>query len=81
MQKKLNEILNIQNTHEYVIGIYHLICITFKNIFSIPPSCDNVPPPIIPSIEEQLEDSELTLSNTVEDQPKKSCKEKFKKCK
>ncbi|TMW48862.1 hypothetical protein DOY81_006056 [Sarcophaga bullata] len=62
MQKKINEILNIQNNYD------------------IPPPCDNIPPPIIPSIEEQFQDPELTLSNAAEDQPKKSCKEKFKKC-
>lgn len=54
------------------------------NILSISPECDNIPPPVMtPTEEEEIQQpsSDITPSETVEAQPKKSCKEKSKKCK
>ncbi|XP_023294195.2 uncharacterized protein LOC111677329 [Lucilia cuprina] len=64
MQRKLNDILKINDNQD------------------IPPQCDNIPPPIMTPTEdeEQPQTSDLTPSETVEAQPKKSCKEKTKKC-
>ncbi|KAM7362853.1 uncharacterized protein ACRADG_013368 isoform 2-T5 [Cochliomyia hominivorax] len=64
MQKKLNDILKMNDNQ------------------NIPSQCDNVPPPIVTVTEDdvQQQSSELIPSETVESQPKKTCKEKSKKC-